>query len=54
VPQVSAYKNLGLLSGSQLRSKLNGIQLAEAVQPRIDEIRGEIAEREQRIAELLG
>jgi hypothetical protein len=53
VPQSSPYRNMGLVEWEPIRSKLNGIQLAEAVQPRIDEILAEIDGRERKIAELV-
>ena len=53
VPQSSPYRNMGLVEWEPIRSKLNGIQLAETVQPRIDEIAGLIADKERFVSELL-
>ncbi len=53
VPQSSVYRNMGMVEWQPVRSKLNGIQLAEKVQPKIDEIAGVIAAREKAIKDLL-
>jgi hypothetical protein len=54
VPQSSAYKGYGMIEWQPVRSLLTGKELAAKVQPRIDEIQGEIDRREQLIAEILG
>jgi hypothetical protein len=53
VPQSSPYKAYGMIEWQPVRSLLTGKELAAKVQPRIDEIQGEIDRREQLIAEVL-
>ena len=52
-PQAVPYKNYGTIELEPVRSKLTGDELAATVQPRIEEIQGEIEGREKAIRDFL-
>jgi hypothetical protein len=53
VVQKSPHAGLGVIEWQPLKSKLNGTELAAAVQPNVDSLKTEIAWRKKRISALL-